>query len=186
MRMLPYVKTSLSPSLYLSLAFAPSHRKEQRHNSHVPTTTRSGERGGSEGTEAKGGHRRSHARTYAQVGPSVGRIPATCGKKITFPVSLLAQEEGDGGRGRQREQAGRRAPPRHPVFFYFSHLVLRSNDQSGRRPRPCFNAGLVRSCQASIEFQKYVGAFAIRISVRPELKPKCLLGRSPNELVGKS
>ena len=88
------------PPSYPSFVFAPSHRKEQRHNSHVPATTGTGERGGSgrEGAEgeAAGGHRRSQPCTHAQVGRLecvVVSRPATCGKKITFPVSLLAQEE---------------------------------------------------------------------------------------------
>ena len=88
--------------LLASFVFAPSHRKEQRHNSHVPAT------GGREGRTS------AQPRTHAQVGRgrsrSLGmrRIPATCGKKITFPVSLLAQEE----RKEAAPQAGSRGQAR--------------------------------------------------------------------------
>ena len=67
------------------------------------------------------GRTSAQPRTHAQVGRSLGmrRIPATCGKKITFPVSLLAQEE-TRRRQRPKQAAAQGKLTQQPAFFYFS------------------------------------------------------------------
>ena len=109
--------------LLASFVFAPSHRKEQRHNSHVPAT--GGREGGGEGRTS------AQPRTHAQVGRSLGmrRIPATCGKKITFPVSLLAQEETDGGGSAPSRQQHRASSPSSQPSSISPNVTV---DQIGR------------------------------------------------------
>ena len=77
------------------------------------------------------GRTSAQPRTHAQVGRSLGmrRIPATCGKKITFPVSLLAQEETDGGGSAPSRQQHRASSPSSQPSSISPNVTV---DQIGR------------------------------------------------------
>ena len=111
---------------YPHFVFAPSHRKEQRHNSHVPATTGTGERGGS-GREPRGEREEdiaaaSHAHMHKSVGRNASSYPARphVVKRSRFLCLSLHKKRWR----RQRGQAGDSFS--RPVFFHFSHLVLSS------------------------------------------------------------
>ena len=109
----PDVKTSLflPAPLLASFVFAPSHRKEQRHNSHVPAT------GGREG--GRGGHRRSHAHMHKSAGRSVCVVSRPhVVKRSRFLCLFLHKSRRR--RQRPKQAAAQGKLTQQPAFFYFS------------------------------------------------------------------